>query len=148
MAIGIRRLGPGDEGLLESLAGEADDFDLAGASAPETPLAPDEAAGLPRPDPSVLHWIAEDEGVLVGELLCHVLRLPSGTAGSSCCTPSAFAPHTAGAASAPRSSVRCSAGLSRRASAWSGCSPTIPERRRPSTPPAVSPVAAKGSRAS
>jgi GNAT superfamily N-acetyltransferase len=78
MAISIRRLGPGDEGVLEGLAHEADDFDLAGASAPEPPLAPDEAAAY-LTDPSVLHWVAEEEGVLVGELLCHVLRLPSGT---------------------------------------------------------------------
>ena len=25
----------------------------------------------------MLHWVAEDDGALVGELLCHVLRLPS-----------------------------------------------------------------------
>ena len=78
MAISIRRLGPGDEGLLESLAGEADDFDLPGTSAPEPPLPPDEATAY-LTDPSVLHWVAEEGGLLVGELLCHVLRLPSGS---------------------------------------------------------------------
>ena len=77
MTIGIRRLGPGDEGVLESLAGEADDFDLAGASTPEPPLPPDEAAAY-LTDPSVHQWVAEEDGIVVGELLCHVLRLPSG----------------------------------------------------------------------
>jgi len=77
MTTSIRRLGPGDEGLLASIAGEADDFDLPGASAPEPPLPPDEATAY-LTDPSVLHWVAEEEGVLVAELLCHVLRLPSG----------------------------------------------------------------------
>lgn len=28
-------------------------------------------------DPGVLHWVAEADGRLVGELLCHLLRLPS-----------------------------------------------------------------------
>lgn len=78
MTVHIRRLGPGDEGLLARIAGEADDFDLPGGSAPEEPLPPAQAAAYLR-DPAVLHWVAEDDGVLVGELLCHVIRLPSGT---------------------------------------------------------------------
>jgi GNAT superfamily N-acetyltransferase len=78
MTIGIRRLGPGDEKLLASIAGEADDFDLPGASAPEEPLADAEATAY-LSDPAVLHWVAEDDGALVGELLCHVLRLPSAS---------------------------------------------------------------------
>lgn len=77
MAITFRRLGPGDEGLLAAIAGEADDFDLPGASAPEEPL-PNAEATAYLSDPAVLHWVAEDGGRLVGELLCHVLRLPSG----------------------------------------------------------------------
>jgi ribosomal protein S18 acetylase RimI-like enzyme len=77
MTISIRRLGPGDEGLLAAIAGEADDFDLPGASAPEEAL-PDAEATAYLSDPAVLHWVAEDGGHLVGELLCHVLRLPSG----------------------------------------------------------------------
>jgi GNAT superfamily N-acetyltransferase len=77
MGIHIRRLGPGDEDVLAAIAGEADDFDLAGASRPEAPLpAADAAAYLA--DPAIVHWVAEEGGVLVGELLCHVLRLPSG----------------------------------------------------------------------
>jgi GNAT superfamily N-acetyltransferase len=77
MTISIRRLGPGDEGLLAAIAGEADDFDLPGASAPEKPLPGAEATAY-LSDPAVVHWVAEDGGHLVGELLCHVLRLPSG----------------------------------------------------------------------
>ena len=38
MSIDIRRLGPGDEDVLALIAREADDFDLAGASQPESPL--------------------------------------------------------------------------------------------------------------
>ena len=77
MTIHIRRLGPGDEDLLARIAGEADDFDVPGGSEPEEPLPPHEAAAYLR-DPAVVHWVAEDDGLLVGELLCHVLRLPSG----------------------------------------------------------------------
>jgi len=77
MAIEIRRLGPGDEGVLASLAREADDFDLAESSRPGQPL-PASAAEAYLADPAVLHWVAEDGGFVVGELLCHLLRLPSG----------------------------------------------------------------------
>ncbi|NLE22365.1 MAG: GNAT family N-acetyltransferase [Actinobacteria bacterium] len=78
MTVSIRRLGPGDEELLAAIAGEADDFDLPGASAPEEPLDHAQAVAY-LTDPAVLHvhWVAEEDGLLVGELLCHVLRLPS-----------------------------------------------------------------------
>jgi len=76
MAVSIRRLGPGDERVLALLAEEAPEFDLAGRTAPEPPLPPDGAVAY-LADPSVLHWVAEDEGRIVGELLCHLLRLPS-----------------------------------------------------------------------
>jgi GNAT superfamily N-acetyltransferase len=77
MTLHIRRLGPGDEDLLARIAREADDFDLAGESEPEEPLSPADAAAY-LTDPAVVHWVAEDDGILVGELLCQVLRLPSG----------------------------------------------------------------------
>jgi aminoglycoside 3-N-acetyltransferase I len=77
MVIRIRRLGPGDEALLERIAREADDFDLERASGPDEPLPPTEAATYLR-DAAAVHWVAEDGGLVVGELLCHVLRLPSG----------------------------------------------------------------------
>jgi GNAT superfamily N-acetyltransferase len=69
----IRRLGPGDEPVLALLAREAPEFDIA---APEEPLPPGEAAAY-LADPAVLHWVAEEDGRIVGELLCHLLRLPS-----------------------------------------------------------------------
>ena len=78
MSIDIRRLGPGDEDVLALIAREADDFDLVGASQPESPLRAPEA-GAYLEDPAVLHWVAEEGGSVVGELLCHVLRLPSGS---------------------------------------------------------------------
>jgi GNAT superfamily N-acetyltransferase len=72
----IRRLGPGDEGVLELLARQAPEFNLPGRTSPEEPMAPDDAAAF-LADPSVLYWVAEESGVVVGELLCHLLRLPS-----------------------------------------------------------------------
>jgi GNAT superfamily N-acetyltransferase len=72
----IRRLGPGDEPVLAFLAKQADDFDLAGLTEPEEPLADADAAAY-LGDPGVLHWVAEKDGRVVGELLCHLLRLPS-----------------------------------------------------------------------
>jgi GNAT superfamily N-acetyltransferase len=77
MSIHIRRLGPGDEDVLATIAREADDFDLADASRPETPLDASDAAAY-LSDPAVVHWVAVEGGEVVGELLCHVLRLPSG----------------------------------------------------------------------
>ncbi len=73
----IRRLGPGDEAVLAALAAEAPAFDLAGRSSPDPPLAPADAAAY-LAEPSVLHWVAEEDGRIVGELLCHVLPLPFG----------------------------------------------------------------------
>jgi GNAT superfamily N-acetyltransferase len=72
----IRRLGPGDEPVLALLAREAPEFDIAGRTAPEEPLAPGDAAAY-LADPGVLHWVAEEDGRIVGELLGHLLRLPS-----------------------------------------------------------------------
>jgi N-acetylglutamate synthase-like GNAT family acetyltransferase len=78
MSIAVRRLGPGDEEVLALIAREADDFDLAGASQPESPLQAQDAATY-LADAAVLHWVAEEGGRVVGELLSHVLRLPSGS---------------------------------------------------------------------
>jgi GNAT superfamily N-acetyltransferase len=72
----IRRLGPGDEPVLARIAREAPEFDLAGRTSPEAPLSPG-AASAYLADPGVLHWVAEEDGRVVGELLCHLLRLPS-----------------------------------------------------------------------
>jgi ribosomal protein S18 acetylase RimI-like enzyme len=77
MPLAIRRLGPGDAPVLERLAREAPDFDLAGRSEPDPPLAP-AAAETYLADPHVLHWVAEEDGVVLGELLCHLLPMPHG----------------------------------------------------------------------
>jgi GNAT superfamily N-acetyltransferase len=74
----VRRLGPGDEAVLARVARDAADFDLAGAGGPDAPL-DDAAAAAYLTDPCVLHWVAEEGGAVVGELLCHRLRLPHGT---------------------------------------------------------------------
>jgi GNAT superfamily N-acetyltransferase len=75
MALIVRQLRLGDEPVLAMLAREAPDFDLAGRTSPKRPLSPTDAAAY-LADPSVLHWVAEENGHIVGELLCHRLRLP------------------------------------------------------------------------
>lgn len=76
MAFAIRRLAAGDEGLLERLAWEVPEFDLAGRTSPERPIsATDAAAYLSAPRGAAL--VAEENGRVIGELLCHVLRMPS-----------------------------------------------------------------------
>ena len=76
MSFTVRRLAPGDEPVLALIADEAADFDLAGRTSPESPL-PSEDAAAYLADPGVLHWVAEEDGRVIGELLCHVLRMPS-----------------------------------------------------------------------
>ena len=76
MAFSVRRLGAGDEHVLALLAEQAPDFDLAGRTSPERRLSPDDAAAY-LADPGVLHWVAEEDARVIGELLCHVLRMPS-----------------------------------------------------------------------
>lgn len=75
--ITIRRLGPGDERVLELLAAEDADFDLPGRGAPRTPLS-DGAAMEYLAEPSVLHWIAEDGTAVAGHVLCYLERRRAG----------------------------------------------------------------------
>jgi ribosomal protein S18 acetylase RimI-like enzyme len=63
--------------VLETIALAADDFDLEGRGEPDEPLGPAAAAAY-LADPGVLHWVAEEGGDVVGEVLCHLLRLPHG----------------------------------------------------------------------
>ena len=71
--IAVRRLGPGDEPLLELLAQQDPAFDLEGRGSPRTPLSfADARADLS--DADVLHWVAEENHVAVGHLLSHVQR--------------------------------------------------------------------------
>jgi GNAT superfamily N-acetyltransferase len=76
MGVAVRRLRAGDEHVLALIAADAPDFDLAGRTTPERPLAPGDAAAY-LAEPNVLHWIAEDGDAVVGELLCHLLLMPS-----------------------------------------------------------------------
>jgi aminoglycoside 3-N-acetyltransferase I len=76
----IRLLAPGDEAMLAQLARDDAAFDLADRGSPQLPL--DEAdAHEYLTDPAVLHWVAlEEDGLVVGHLLCHVQRRRSGAA--------------------------------------------------------------------
>jgi hypothetical protein len=109
VAFAVRRLGAGDEHVLALLAEQAPEFDLAGRTSPERPLSPSDAAAY-LADPGVLHWVADEDGRIIGELLCHVLRMPSRHACERCSTPSASVRATADAVSARRSWRRCSGG--------------------------------------
>jgi ribosomal protein S18 acetylase RimI-like enzyme len=71
--IAVRRLGLGDEPLLELLAEQDASYDIEGRGGPRTPLNVADARAY-LSDPDVLHWVAEDGGVAAGHLLCHVQR--------------------------------------------------------------------------
>ncbi len=73
MAISVRLLGPGDEHVLTLLSEQEEAFDVEGRSHPSTPLSTADAAAY-LADPGVLHWVAEDDGVVIGFNLCYVLR--------------------------------------------------------------------------
>ncbi len=76
----IRLLGPGDDRLLALLAREDAAFDVPGRGSAKLPLE-DVDAALYLADPSVLHWVAlEEDGTVLGHLLCHVQRRRSGAA--------------------------------------------------------------------
>jgi ribosomal protein S18 acetylase RimI-like enzyme len=79
MAFSVRRLGPEDGPVLELLAREDADFDLAGRGAPRRALSR-EAALLYLADAQLLHWVAESGGEVVGHLQCHLLRKWAGEA--------------------------------------------------------------------
>ncbi|MES1177948.1 MAG: GNAT family N-acetyltransferase [Myxococcales bacterium] len=74
MSVSIKRLGPGDEAILEVLAHEDADFDLDGRSDGLTPLKP-AAAQRYLANPAVLHWVAQSEGVVLGFLYCTLILL-------------------------------------------------------------------------
>jgi GNAT superfamily N-acetyltransferase len=77
MSFAVRRLAAGDEPVLALLAEQAPDFDIAGRTSPERPLSSSDAAAY-LADPGVVHWVAEEDGRVVGDLFCHLLLLPSG----------------------------------------------------------------------
>src|SRR3712207_4274238 len=77
MAMSIRRLGAGDERVLELLAAEEADFDLAERGVPLQPLDAD-AARRYLANPAVLHWVAVDGGEILGDLACILVPLSAG----------------------------------------------------------------------
>jgi N-acetylglutamate synthase-like GNAT family acetyltransferase len=77
--ITVRQLGRGDEPILRLLAVEDADFDIAGRGGTEPPIDA-HAARQYLEDPSVIHWIAEENGRVIGHLHCQIVRKYSGRA--------------------------------------------------------------------
>jgi ribosomal protein S18 acetylase RimI-like enzyme len=77
MSVSIKRLGPGDEGILDLLAREDAEFDLEGRSGPLEPLKPVMAQRY-LANPAVLHWVALEGEAVAGFLYCIHLPLRSG----------------------------------------------------------------------
>jgi ribosomal protein S18 acetylase RimI-like enzyme len=73
----IKRLGPGDEAVLELLAAQDPDFDLEGRGQPLVPLAPGMARAY-LANPQVLHWVAVHGSEVTGFLCCSYLLLRAG----------------------------------------------------------------------
>jgi GNAT superfamily N-acetyltransferase len=73
-AVVIRRLGTGDESVLEVLARGDGDFDLEDSHGSRRPLPPD-AARAHLSDPHVLHWAAWVGSGVVGFIFCLVLPM-------------------------------------------------------------------------
>ncbi|KRE53049.1 hypothetical protein ASG92_05665 [Arthrobacter sp. Soil736] len=69
----IRRIGPKDAGALNALAERDNHFDEDPATEPSGALTPDGARDF-LADPSVLFWLAEAGGQVVGFLHCYVQR--------------------------------------------------------------------------
>jgi ribosomal protein S18 acetylase RimI-like enzyme len=75
--VSIKRLGPGDEPILELLAREDADFDLDGRGTALQPLGPT-AAQKYLANPAVLHWVVVEGDAVIGFLYCILLPLRSG----------------------------------------------------------------------
>ncbi len=73
----VRLLGLGDRPILELLALTNAAFDVEGRGAPEKVLDA-AAADAYLADPAILHWVAEQDGEVVGDLVCHLQRLSAG----------------------------------------------------------------------
>jgi ribosomal protein S18 acetylase RimI-like enzyme len=77
MTLVIRRLGPGDEAILELLARDEPDFDLDERATPLEQLTAIAARSY-LGNPAVVHWIALDGDEIVGDLVCLLLPLRAG----------------------------------------------------------------------
>jgi GNAT superfamily N-acetyltransferase len=69
----VRRIGPGDAASLNALARTDNVFDQDPATEPSGAVKPDGARDF-LSDPSVLFWLAEADGQVVGFLHCYVQR--------------------------------------------------------------------------
>ena len=77
MALSIRRLGLADKETLALLAREDADFDVPGRGETLEPLS-DEAASRYLQNPFLVHWVAEEEGRVVGHMNGYILPLRAG----------------------------------------------------------------------
>ena len=77
MPLAIRLLSAGDEATLALLAADEDDFNVLGGSSRRVAVSGDDAAAY-LADSTVLHWVAEEEGQVVGHLLSYVQRRRAG----------------------------------------------------------------------
>ncbi|HVT39678.1 MAG TPA: GNAT family N-acetyltransferase [Gemmatimonadaceae bacterium] len=77
MTVSIKRLGPGDEPILDLLAAEDADFDLDGRGDAQRPLDSAAAARF-LANPAVLFWVAKADDATVGFLYCLHLPLRTG----------------------------------------------------------------------
>ena len=78
MAVAIRKLGPGDESILEEFAIHDADYDVEGRSKGKEPLNRTAAREYLR-NPAVLFWAAFEDAMPVGFLQCFVLALRAKT---------------------------------------------------------------------
>lgn len=76
MSVSIRRLGPGDEAILQLLAEQDADFDLDDRGEALPPLKPAQAQRY-LANPNVLHWAAFEQNEVVGFLYCSLVMLRS-----------------------------------------------------------------------
>ena len=70
----IKRLTPGDEKILDHLGLEEPDFDLKGRGSPLKPLNPEDSR-LYLENPNLIHWVAVEDNLVIGHLLCFILPL-------------------------------------------------------------------------
>src|ERR1039457_6384416 len=77
MNLNIRKLGLDDQEILALLAREDADFDVPGRGEALEPLG-DEAARRYLQNPSLIHWVAEEEGRVAGHMNGYILPLRAG----------------------------------------------------------------------
>jgi ribosomal protein S18 acetylase RimI-like enzyme len=79
MTVSIKRLGAGDEAILEFLALHDAEFDLEDRGTPQQPLELEKAKRFLE-NPDVLLWAAFDDAAVIGFLQCNMIHLRSNQA--------------------------------------------------------------------